>query len=339
MIKILKITSLPTIKNPKSGLHVIESSPLDKKFSISYIKLNKGEIIDRFKNSNIYEPKKYFRIFEIIRNIIIVKPDIISIHNYKFFLIPVIIKLITVKKIKFIYTFHGQDKRLISKSKLIHFLFKLLYNKLLTLDYQFSKKFKINFFPNGYDVLKKNELKDVNSSFDILFPASFKPVKNHHLFILFAEKYFMNIPKKVRIFFAGDGSLKKKYLEICKKSSNKNIEYHFLGSLSTYELDKYYKSSSICILPSKNEAFSKVVIECIQNNILLITTRVGSNEYILGENYKYFISNQLNKNDFNIFLEAFYNYTDFQYESINIKSWKVIRNDYRFFYCNLNLSL
>ena len=85
MIKILKITSLPTIKNPKSGLHVIESSPLDKKFSISYIKLNKGEIIDRFKNSNIYEPKKYFRIFEIIRNIIMVKPDIISIHNYKFF--------------------------------------------------------------------------------------------------------------------------------------------------------------------------------------------------------------------------------------------------------------
>ena len=115
------------------------------------------------------------------------------------------------------------------------------------------------------------------------------------------------------------------------KKFKQKYRVSFLGSLSTYELDKYYKSSSICILPSKNEAFSKVVIECIQNNILLITTRVGSNEYILGENYKYFISNQLNKNDFNIFLEAFYNYTDFQYESINIKSWKVIRNDYRFF--------
>tara|TARA_Y100000768_G_scaffold389020_1_gene390454 strand:+ start:18028 stop:19050 length:1023 start_codon:yes stop_codon:yes gene_type:complete len=336
VIKILKITSLPTNANPNSGLHVIESSPKKKNFNVNYIKINSGKISKKYKNLNFFQLKNHFKIFQIIRIARNFRPDIISVHSYKYFLIPAILKFISRKKVKFLYTFHGQDKRLINNSRFIYKLFKVLYNKLLTLDFMLSKKFEINFFPNGYNVIQNKKNKKNNSSyFDILYPASFKDVKNHNSFIHFANKFFKKIPLKVRVFFAGDGELKNKYMDICKKIENSNLEFIFLGVISPEELNKYYKDCSICVLPSKNEAFSKVVVECIQNDILLITTKVGSNEYVLGKDYKYFVSKKLDVNDFNILMNAYKNFSDFKYARPNISSWNSIRNNYANFYLKI----
>jgi len=333
MIKILKISTLPTYETPKSGFHVVKTSPEYESFKFIYVKINKGKLLKNFENLETYELCNGSQIFSIIKLINKIKPKILSIHNYKFSFIPLILKLIYKKKITYIYTFHGEDKNLILKSKILLFLFRKTYDKLLTLDYNLSQKFDLNFFPNGLEYSLKKSLNNNNTYFDILFPASFKEVKNHLQFILFAEKYFIRIQSKVRVFFAGDGQLKEKCIEACNKGNNKNIEYYFLGTLSTNDLNNYYSKSSICVLPSKNEGFSKVLSECIEHQKLLVTTPVGSNKYVLGDDYEYFVSKKLdNINDFNVFLKAYENYKNFKFNNANIRSWNQIQDDYKIFY-------
>ena len=105
MIKILKISSLPTSDNPKSGFHIIKTSNESNDFKFIYVKINKGKLLKKFQNLEYYDlgnNSSIFKIIKLLRLIFKINPNIISIHNYKFFLIPIVYKLISFNKKIFI---------------------------------------------------------------------------------------------------------------------------------------------------------------------------------------------------------------------------------------------
>ena len=328
-MKILKISNLPTTKQNKVGWHIYKTSEDVEKYDFYFVKLNKGEVLNIFKKDRIIQ---YVGIYKLILTILRMKPDIISIHNYKLLFLPLLVKIVRPTfNSKFLYTFHGQDKRLMDFF-VIRIFIRILYHGLITLDYKLSKKFNIQFMPNGLDSLEKvvSRKKMNTKSIKIFFPASFKKVKNHSWFIKFLINNFNS--KNISVNFAGEGELKEKLKNLINSFSKNEIEFNFLGNISFKEMIYHYLTCSFVVLPSKEEAASKVVLESILYKSPIITSRVGSSEYYLGEKYPYFLDFENEKHNILITKNIIQNYSNFEYIKSNIPSWGVISNNYLNYY-------
>ncbi|MEK9750161.1 MAG: glycosyltransferase family 4 protein [Flavobacteriaceae bacterium] len=333
-MKILKVSAFPTATHNSSGLHVLETSINSKDITTILLKTNSGEFIGNYRKENIYEVKTFYEILKLINTI---QPNIVSVHTYKYILLPIILKVVGNKS-KFIYTFHGEDKILYTSNFFTRKIIRFIYDEIVTLDFKLAQDYDLKFFPNGTCIpikhKEKADSKMPKNKIRILFPASFKEVKNHFNFIEFITDYSKKRDYFIEITFAGDGTLLKKCQDIA--INRKNIKFNFKGNISHDELNKEYASCDLVVLPSFNEAFSKVWIEAISHNKLLLVTKVGSITSILDEDYPFYIESSLHFEKTSLILDkAITDCRIFYYEKINLKTWKDITQEYEEFYSNI----
>ncbi|MDD3382103.1 MAG: glycosyltransferase family 4 protein, partial [Bacilli bacterium] len=80
----------------------------------------------------------------------------------------------------------------------------------------------------------------------------------------------MNISTKNEILIIGSGPEKKSYLDLIEKKHIKNI--NILGFMNKDELSKYYESSDLFVLPTREDTWGLVIIEAMAKALPVITT-------------------------------------------------------------------
>jgi len=242
--------------------------------------------------------------FNKISNIIkIEQPDIIHTHTAKAGTIGrlagILYNLLHLskgKRIKLIHTFHGHIfEGYFSKFKTTMFILierflafftckiitvsESLKKELISLG--ISKETKIEVIPLGLEL--EDFLKILprdNAVLNIGIVGRLVPIKNHHLFLEAAAKIIAdNTQMQLRFKIIGDGELKKKLEEYCRKL-NINEKVDFLGWQK--DLVSIYSNLDVVALTSINEGTPVSLIEAMASGRVVVATDVGGVRDLLG---------------------------------------------------------
>jgi len=126
-------------------------------------------------------------------------------------------------------------------------------------------------------------------SFEIVCVGRLHPSKGQETLIRAVPHIRRKFPK-VKIYFIGDGPCKFKYEQLTKKLGVKDC-CKFLGSLDLKQVFKRMESATICVSPSKNEAFGLVNIEAQAVGTPVVASAVdGIMETVLNEETGFLVS-------------------------------------------------
>lgn len=116
------------------------------------------------------------------------------------------------------------------------------------------------------------EGKDFNNKLTLGFAGSLTKNKGVDI-ILEALQKLENKDGIEEVIFAGDSPDRKKYEET---ASGIDLKFRFEGSLSRKDMEKFYESADIIILPSESEGFPKVIAEAAAYGCVPIVSDVSS---------------------------------------------------------------
>ena len=193
-------------------------------------------------------------------------------------------------------SFFADKTVVVSKRKKSSFFNKL--NRFLFL--------KPNVIINGInkDYFLKKKVKKTNI-FKIGMAARFHSDKRHDLLIKLFKNFQVKFRKnKARLFLAGDGPTRSRYVKYVKKHKLENLIY-FEGNLNQSQMKKWYKKLNLYVHLSKDETSSTSILQALSTGIPVISSGVGGN---FGLRKKY-------KNIYNILLVG--NNTKIIYQKIN----------------------
>jgi len=122
---------------------------------------------------------------------------------------------------------------------------------------------------NGYN-LQTHQKKSNRSIFKLLYVSRLENGKGLTDFIQIIENYLNKYGKKdFDVTIVGDGSLKKKLIQICnEKNIHSNVS--FIGDINHKQLDKIYSQSSLFVSLNSFGIYSNTVIEASANNLPII---------------------------------------------------------------------
>ena len=174
---------------------------------------------------------------------------------------------------------------------------------------------------------------------NVLMVAGFRKQKDHHTAIKAFNKIVNVLNRKnIHITLIGDGPERKHILNLVKQY---NLEVFVSLAGETTEIDKYYKSCDLVILPTHYEGLPIALIEAMQYAKPIIATNVGGVSEIVQDGYN---GNLIEKNDYNTLADQIVHYYDnnlfnemgnnaikvyadkFSYESICVKMNDIINN-------------
>ena len=146
-----------------------------------------------------------------------------------------------------------------------------------------DNKFRINdnVSFNGREFKKKLNID--SQDFVIIFCGRLVDEKG----VLELMKAVKKLDFKYKLIVAGEIEYEQKYSQKLLEEARKNNRIIMLDYVQHSELYKYYSIADIAVVPSKwEEPAGLVVIESLEMNVPLITTRVGGiPEYVYGNNY------------------------------------------------------
>ncbi|MCK5072852.1 MAG: glycosyltransferase family 4 protein [Bacteriovoracaceae bacterium] len=238
---------------------------------------------------SIMTKKYYFSIFEIIRHIRRLRPDIIHAHEFIPAFYMSLAMILSFSSAKLIYHRHHNHTRGF-RNILFDWLAGLKAIRIVTVSKNMAElatmeqpqfKNKITYIYNGIDLahqtIKNNELALPEKKIKILLLGRFRDVKGHSLaidaFIKLKEKY-----NDIGLYFAGTGSTET---EIKKKVADLDLtnDIFFLGHV--YNIADLIDKMTMCIVPSKIESFGLVAIEGMAGKKLVIASKVGGLKEII----------------------------------------------------------
>ena len=290
-------------------------------------------------------------IKKVIAEIDVFKPDIVISHSSKAGIIARI--ACYKKKVPNLFTVHGWSFE--KGTPLYQFLSGFIIENLLksitdkyfcvsnyTGEFGQSKigieKDKILVCPNIHE--KRILLSPDNITYhNVLLVAGFRKQKDHSTAIKAFNKIVNVLNRKdVRLTLIGDGPERKHIVNL--------VELYNLGEFvtlagETTEIDKYYKTCDLVILPTHYEGLPIALIEAMQYAKPIIATNVGGVGEIVQDGFN---GNLIEENDFEILTEKILSYYDnnlfselganalkvytdnFSYESICVKMNDIINN-------------
>lgn len=129
----------------------------------------------------------------------------------------------------------------------------------------------VKVIPNGIKLLEYSEIKDFNQ---ILYVGRLTKEKGVE-YLLRSMPEVISVFPKIELKLVGDGSDKNYFIEMAKNLNiSKNV--NFVGNVSSDEVKKYYKNSTIVIVPSiYPDNFPTVCIEAMSVGRPLIGSRIG----------------------------------------------------------------
>lgn len=255
--------------------------------------LKKDKIkVNTLNSSSVYNPINIFKLIPYLS-----KFDIIHVHLFPAQYWVAFAKIITLSKVKLIFTEHNTTNRRRNNS-----LFKVFdkytyscYSKIGCITYDVKESFE-NYLPslnerlviiqNGIRINKYKEAVkiskcSISSTFNktdrlILQVSSFRPQKNQETLINAMKK----LPPNVKLIFVGDGERKM----ICQKlSASLGLEnrVRFLGNRE--DVPTLLKSVDVSVLSSLWEGFGLVAVESMAAGTPVIGSNVPGLSSVIGD--------------------------------------------------------
>jgi glycosyltransferase involved in cell wall biosynthesis len=148
---------------------------------------------------------------------------------------------------------------------------------------------KTEIIPNGVDIeeftsISREDICELHARLTengqkeiILFVGRLDTVKG--IDILIKAIKLLDLPS-IRLIVAGDGPLKKAYINLAKGS-----DIIFLGFQERNKLLRLYKCANLVVIPSRYESFGLVALESMAAKIPLIASNVGGLAEIIQDGY------------------------------------------------------
>ena len=245
-------------------------------------------------------PYFFSQIFNAIKILNSYKPDIVYAHWITFQGITALV-LFKFFKIPYVLTTHAHDGTILLK---IPILGKLLLKKIVTnalswtADSEVTRNLTLKAIGNdktsrnksivapmffdseNYDTFEKNEYSYkylLNTKYiNILFVGRFTKKKGLEEFLELFSEEFKEL-KNLRLYIAGDGPLKSKYLKLIKKLGLYDY-VKFIGYLNTEQKKHFYSNCNFVILPSivtksgDREGLPTVLLEAMYNGSITFSS-------------------------------------------------------------------
>ena len=307
-MKILRVSSFPSIERPGAGLHAAELGNIN---SARTLYLTSREVSGRpvfegdfqlFEFENPLEKRmaesrvfiKFFftlrRIFKLTRFslygvwlLFYKKIDIVHIHSPMYIIIA-LAGFFTKKKVYI--TFHGTDFHRIKNSRLYK-MFAQIFTKVFAISpdmlpilSEIHKKKNVILVKNGINLdIFKN--KHVNRKKQVIAVGELKVEKGFKYLI----EAFSNLKKNIIfkdyvLLIVGDGPL--------MESLQKQIQYldmsksiYLVGRKGRDDLIELYNQSEVFTLSSISEGFPKVLLEALSCGCKVVSTNVGAVQSVL----------------------------------------------------------
>ena len=126
--------------------------------------------------------------------------------------------------------------------------------------------------PTHDDITKPTLVKFFNDKLTLGFAGSL--TKNKGVDIILEAITKLKYPDELKeIIFAGDSIERKKYEEA---AFGLPVKINFKGSLSRQDMEKFYESVDLIILPSESEGFPKVIAEAAAYGCVPIVSDISS---------------------------------------------------------------
>ncbi|MBC7320618.1 glycosyltransferase family 4 protein [bacterium] len=301
--------------NEKVETHVMTYKPINKPYKLSEYEEIKGISVHRVSVLNLKVPNPYigivqFNIHLLQKIVSFVKevglPDLIHAHDWNVILAGIAAS--EIYNLPLVCTIHSTVKSLGGTEMIETPIGKYITDiqqegirnaqKVICCSYAMAQELnelfhimrgKIEIIPNGIHIeeftnISKNVISDLYSRLTeegqkkvILFVGRLDSVKGVDIIIKAIK--LLNIPS-IRLVIAGDGPLKKVYVNLAKGS-----DIIFLGFQKRYELLKLYKCASLVVMPSTYESFGIVALESMAAKVPLIASSVGGLAEIIQDGY------------------------------------------------------
>ena len=256
-------------------------------------------------------------INKIVAEIDLYKPDIVISHSSKAGILTRI--ACWIKKVPNMFTVHGWSFEKgtpfyqFLSGYIIEFLLKGISDKYFCVS-EYTAAFghkkigidseKILVCPNVHEkrILSKP---DINIYHTVLMVAGFRKQKDHPTAIKAMNKivnYFNR--KDIQLTFIGDGPERKR-IENLINYYNLNKYIHLAGE--TTDIDSYYRTSDLVILPTHYEGLPIALIEAIQFAKPIIATNVSGISEIVVDGYN---GDIIGENDYNSLADLIVQYYD-----------------------------
>ena len=275
--------------DPSFNLHLIfildiKSGKKIKSFFLDEIK-NKIQVVPYFKFLLLKDSKFEYlinKVYAYIKIYFLVKKKSIYYLDRDNLLLLYVLKF---KKGLIVFRLLGLTKKIhdfiLNKTSFIGFLYRKIFKSedvlfLCSRDGSWHDSLKKNLrnenlhiLFNGYN-FQKNQKKSNKSFFKLLYVSRLENGKGLTDFIQIIENYLNKYGKKdFDVTIVGDGSLKKKLIQICnEKNIHSNVS--FIGDINHKQLDKIYSQSSLFVSLNSFGIYSNTVIEASANNLPII---------------------------------------------------------------------
>lgn len=286
------------------GKYIIESQLINQDFFIKYLNLSTAKSLNNIGKNT---PVKLFRYISLVLNTIFYilkdKPQLVYMTLttkgkglYKDAFVALIIKTFGCK---IVYHLHNKGVKTRQDRRFDNFLYKVVFKntKVILLSHKLCKDIQKYvtadsryICPNGVPKIKIEKYKDSlgskKSVIQILFLSNLMEAKGIYV-LLEACKILedRNIKFGLKIIGAESDVSLFKLREKIKKLKIKN-DVHYLGPKYNNEKNSYFALSDIFVFPSLDECFPLVLLEAMQFNLPVVTTREGGIPDIIknGEN-------------------------------------------------------
>ena len=256
-------------------------------------------------------------IKKIVAEINSYKPDIVISHSSKAGIITRIACRIT--KTPNLFTVHGWSFEKgtpfyqFLSGYVIEFLLKGISDKYFCVSEHTAafgqkkigiKRKKIVVCPNVHEK-RTLSIPDKNIYHTVLMVAGFRKQKDHLTAIKAMNKIVNDFNRKdIHLTFIGDGP-ERKSIENLIEQYNLYEFVHLAGE--TTDIDRYYRTCDLVILPTHYEGLPIALIEAIQNAKPIIATNVSGVSEIVVDGYN---GNMIAENDYNALADLIIQYYD-----------------------------
>jgi glycosyltransferase involved in cell wall biosynthesis len=309
MQTILRVGNFPTDIYPGAGYHIYKLQNLLNFKTIYISPILEGDPLElvptdelrRFDNFLFKRKPDENKIFHLLKRIILAikfnflcilqlfnsRPDIVHIHSPYY--LPVVWMAKIINKRCFL-TYHGSDFNAVKQYRpypiLIKGLEKALYlgSHMQTGLEKIHGKGNILEVFNGVDAAKFNNI-GAKREKHIIAVGSLKKEKGYEYLIkAFSELVRHDKYTEYKLIIAGEGILKQE-LETLTRALGIEKSMEFVGHLTRPETIKLYQSAELFVLSSISEGFPKVLLEAAASGCKIVSTDVGSVQYILGSEF------------------------------------------------------
>ena len=228
------------------------------------------------------------KTFDVIKNIKLIDPDIIILHNYQI-LSCLFMKLFYKKKV--IYVDHMSHKLKKFKDYFCIYLSSFFFDRVIFINeenfnkFKFLNKFKSRLIKNSCtDFYLKNKKFKKKRLLKVGISGRINHLKNHQLVLdlLNKDKY---LKKKIIIFIAGSGENKKNIINFIKINKLQKI-VKYSGELDENNLRKWFYKMDLYLHPSFGEAMSTSILQALSSFTPVLASNVsGINNFLEKKKY------------------------------------------------------